>query len=204
MTDTLMTEHDLKDYLTKILIFINSASESFDNRCVGEARRLGACLRILVEDTAQSRSLLSQLGLNNLFFYDDAPDYNAKLGLPFSGLAIVTLGGKAHKYAARLDNNVRSKTRKVSFEQWWHKPVIVDEKREMSLTRRDIALAVASSNIGEINPKLTGAFEELMRKESRGWITDSTAVPLDMIEIEYASLRQIAFEFLNSLEDQLK
>ncbi|MBI5888574.1 MAG: hypothetical protein HZB82_07690 [Deltaproteobacteria bacterium] len=204
MTDALMTEQDLKDYLTEILIFMNSSADSFDNRCVGEARRLAACIRILAEDTAQSRSLLGQLGLTNLFFYDDAPDYNPELGLPFSGLAVVTLGGKTHKYAARLDNNVRSKTRKVSFDQWWHKPVIVDEKRKMSLTRRDVTLAVASANIGEINPKLTGAFEELLRKESRGWITDSTVVPLDMIEIEYASLRQIAFELLNSLEDQLK
>ena len=83
-------------------------------------------------------------------------------------------------------------------------PVIVDEKRKMSLTRQDVTLAVASANIGEINPKLTGAFEDLLRKESRGWVTDSAAVPLDMIEIEYASLRQIAFELLNSLEDQLK
>jgi len=204
MTDALMTEQDLKDYLTEILIFMNSSTESFDNKCMGEARRLAACIRILVEDTTQSRSLLGQLGLKNLFFYDDAPDYNPELDLPFSGLAVVTLGGKTHKYAARLDSNVRSKTKKVSLDQWWNKPVIVDKKREMSLSRKDVTLAVGSSNIGEINPKLTGTFEVLLRKEPRSWITDSAAVPLDMIEIEYTSLRQIAFELLNSLEDQLK
>lgn len=203
MTDALMTKQELKDYLNEILGFMNSSAASFDNNCVGEARRLAACIRILVEDTGNVRSILSQLGLKTLFFYDDAPDYNHALGLPFSGLAVVTLGGKVHKYAPRLDNNVRSKTKKVTFEQWWHKPAIVDEGNKRSLTREDITLAVASSNIGEINPQITGAFEKLLRKEPQSWISGSTSVPIDMIDIQYASLRQIAFELLNSLEDQL-
>ncbi len=202
MTDALMTEGDLKNYLRDIIGFMRDSALAYDNRCMGEARRLAACVRALVQDTGQSRSLLGQLGLKKLFFYDDAPDYNPELGLAFSGLAVVTLGGKVHRYAPRLDNNVRSKKKKAAFDEWWTKPVIVDEKVKLSMTRETITLAVASSNIGEINPKLTGAFDELQRKESAGWVNAGPGVAPDMVEIEFASVRQIAFELLNSLEDQ--
>lgn len=192
-------KNELTDYMRALIEFLRESAKSFDKGCDGEARRMAACIKALVYDSKQTKSVLGRLGLTGMFFYDYSPDYNPKIDLPFSGLAIVTLGGKTMRYVPRLSQDDRIKVKTVSLKEWLEKPVIVDTSKNTRITRESIVLSVANANIGIINQELTGAYERLTLKP----YDESIMAPIgDLIQIEYASVRHIAFELILSMEDQ--
>lgn len=203
ITENQMTEGELKKYLQDLVLFMRQSAESYDEELTGEAPRLAVCIKILVNETKQTRSLLGQLGLKKMFFYDIAPDYNPELALPFSALAIVTIGKAKHRYLPRLEAFGRIEPKRVSFDAWWNKPVIVDPERKLTLTRREIVLAVSNTHAGMANKKLDEAYNNLLRRRSPVWDAEMTVVDAEMLYVEFASVRHMAFEILRSLEDQL-
>src|SRR4030067_2615613 len=150
---------DLEGTLRGIINFRQHAGVSFDKAANGEARRLAVCILTLTEDTKATPSLLSRMGLKEIPFLDSSPDYNEKLDLPLCGLTLVTLGAKSMNYIPRFDKSPNIKS--LSFDLWWNKPVIINKDENVSMTRRDIAYAVAASNVGTTNPRPPTAFQEL-------------------------------------------
>lgn len=191
---------DLEGTLRKIIDFMQNSGVSFDKAANGEARRLAVCILALVEDTKTTPSLLARMGLKEIPFLDSSPDYDEKLGLPFSGLTLVTLGAKTMNYIPRFDKNPNIKS--LSFELWWNKPVIIDKEKGIEMTRRDIVYAVTASNVGTTNPQLHAAFEEISRNWPFGQAT-SAGLNSDVVQTLFASVRQISFELLGSLYDHV-
>lgn len=200
MTDAKKNVSELKEHLRSIISFMLSSAKSYDEELHGEARRLSACILTLVYDTAESESLLGRLGLKNMLIYDESPDFNPKWDLPFSGLAIITLGGKSQRYMPRLDQNIKFLGRKSSLEHWWNKVVIAEPSNNVRLTREDVVLDMAGTNAGVANAQITSAFEELKKKEALNWTSDRP-IRADMLQLEAASVRQIAYELLKALCD---
>lgn len=191
-----MTESESLALLREVLSYMKGSCEAFDFNKTCEAGRLAYCIRVIAEG---QDSLLDRLNLKGLNFHDGSPDYVKKLDLPFSGLAIVTIGGKTQRYIARLENNLRIQY--SPFEKWWTKPVLVEEEKGIDLNREAIVQRVANTRVGVVDSKLTGAFEAIVSKAGLP-VTDAKAAPPELIEIMYASVRQIAFETLDTLYGQ--
>lgn len=191
-----MTESESLALLREVLSYMKGSCEAFDFNKTGEAGRLAYCIRVIAEG---QDSLLDRLKLKNLNFHDGSPDYVKRLDLPFSGLAIVTIGGKTQRYIARLENNLRIQY--SPFEKWWTKPVIVEEEKGIDLNREAIVQRVANTRVGVVDSKLTGAFESIVSKAPLPDTGGKAASP-ELIEIMYASVRQIAFETLDTLYGQ--
>lgn len=190
---------DQKAVLRQIIEFMRASCESFDCGARGEARRLAVCILALVEDAGAAKSLLNRLDLTEMSFYDSSPDFRPELGLPLCGLTLVTLGGKSMKYVPRLDKNTKIKA--VTFGDWWNKAVFIDLEKKINMTRRDITLVVAASNVGTTNTQLQKAFEDISSmfpfgQAATGSLSGEMAEPL------MASVRQIAYEVLSSLHDR--
>ncbi|MBI5901940.1 MAG: hypothetical protein HZB84_00420, partial [Deltaproteobacteria bacterium] len=116
-------ESDLKKFLKDLLGFMKDASESYDNLFGAEAHRLAVCVRAIVQDTGVCPSILDRLHVQRtIYFYDNCPEYDPRIGLPFSGLALPVFKGGSSRYTPRLGLNPGVKFRKVSFDEWWHKP----------------------------------------------------------------------------------
>ncbi len=206
MTDDGKTDK-LEGLLKDTIQFMAGACKSFDDELTGEGFRLASCIRMLVNDTEKGRSLLSRLGLKGMFFYDICPEYNPGFDLPFSGLAIVVIGGgqSLKKYVARLDDSPHVPQKKVSFDAWWNKPVIVDQKKNISITRKALILSVANTAVGPVNIKLTGQYQRIMESYTIDYDKEGIyGVEPDMVAVEFASARHVAFEILRSIEDQFK
>lgn len=191
---------DLEGTLRKIIDFMQHSGVSFDKAANGEARRLAVCILALIEDTKNAPALLTRMGLKDIPFLDSSPDYNEKLGLPLSGLTLVTLGAKTMNYIPRFDKNPNIKS--LSFDQWWNKPVIIDKEKGIEMTRKDIVHAVTASNVGTTDPRLHTAYEEITHNLPFGQGT-TTSLNADMVQPLFASVRQISYELLGSLYDRI-
>ncbi|TAN63443.1 hypothetical protein EPN18_02360 [bacterium] len=200
MTDAKTEKTELKKHLCEIINFMIAATKSFDIEFHGEARRLSACILTLVYDTDKTESLLGRLGLKNIDVYDEATDFNPKWDLPFSGLAIITLGGKTQRYVPRLQQNIKFLDRKAPLNTWWNKVVIAEPANNVRMTREDVVLDLAGSNTGIADGQITGLFEAVMEKEKTDWKSDRP-IRADMLQLETASVRQIAYELLKALHD---
>jgi len=196
-------EKDFKDRLKELVGFLEKSTASYDGGFPGEARRLAAVIQIIVRDDEGSRSLLSAMGVKDkFFFYDESPDYNPKIGLPMSGLAIVTIGKTSHRYVPRLGGSPALR-KKATFDIWWNRNVYIDESKNINLSRKAIVLGVANSPVGSANHELAGAFEALTGKKTVDQAEVVNESDSDMIAVMLASVRQIAHELLISLKAQL-
>ena len=97
----------------------------------------------------------------------------------------------------RLDKTLK-KVLASPFEKWWTKPVIVDEENNVNLTRETIVLGVSRAHIGVVDSNSTGAYQAIAQRAKLPEVTVPDVMP-KMIELEYASVRQIAFEMLETL-----
>jgi hypothetical protein len=162
-------------------------------------------VRILVHDTATSKSLLGQLGLKAIPFCDTSYEYNPrKYFLSFHGLAMIKVNSSGGEYVPRcaVPPKPRGKPLKfVSFDQWWNKVVVVDA-RKTEFTRRRLALVMADQEGGaHVDPKLDAAYAALTRHNTMALSYRFNDREGDFFGIQLASVRQIAHEILRSVEN---
>jgi len=69
------TESELRQHLDDQLGFLEQSSASFDRGYEGEAKRLAVSIRVLLHDKGQSKSLLGQLGLKDIFYWDTSTGF---------------------------------------------------------------------------------------------------------------------------------
>ncbi len=66
------THEELLEHAREHVAFIRSSAEAFDRGVHSEAKRIANSVRALVRDTRNTKSVLAQLGLKDLMFYDSA------------------------------------------------------------------------------------------------------------------------------------
>ncbi len=198
-----MTDGRLKEELKSVVRYIVMSEDSFDTGVLGESQRLAVCLKAALYDKEGNRSMLGRLGLKNISFYDYSPDYRPELELPFSALAVRTISAKTARYLPRLDQDPRIKPKKLPFDAWWDKVVLVDPESGLKVTRGMLVLAVSNMPMGVHDRKLTGEYESLALQVPPEPIIEIPMVwEEEMGAVLASSVRHIAFELIMSLKEQ--
>lgn len=109
-----LTRGDLVEKLREQIGFLDRSAALFDEGHEDEALRLAAIMRVLLQDTSTSHSLLGQLGAKEkLEYLDTSEPIHPRNVLPTMGLvgARIDVGPSGHvgRYAAPLEGNYRDK-----------------------------------------------------------------------------------------------
>jgi hypothetical protein len=195
---------ELEIQLEEQLGFLRSSAAVFDAGVEHEAKRLATSLRILLHDSRQSVSLLGQLDLKGIGFFDtarDLPSGNILTDACLVGMQIAADG--SHSWWVPLDKSVRGSGIPVEFDRWWAKVVFRDVNRE-TITREKLVLSVADQDGGaHVDPALDKLYADLSRGNSMGWKHVHPDGDQPWPGPHFASLRQIAHEVLYSLEKRV-
>lgn len=195
-----VTRDELLLHLKEQLEFLKASAASFDAGFTGEAKRMAATTRVLLHQTANSHSLLAQLGMRQREFLNTALPYNPRNLLSTHGLVGLEFGPAEVSYYAHLDRNPQG-TRLTNFKDWWEEIVIADREKR-SFTRRSLVLTLSNKDGGaHIDPELDEAYSDLRKRNSIGWLaTHSGGMDLPVLGVELYSMRQIAHEVIRTLE----
>jgi len=191
---------ELSKQLDEQLRFIKNSAQSFDEGFDGEAKRLAVTIRVLVHDTGQSHSLLTQLGLKKAAqFHDLSIPFDPTNRAPHSGLTRFWLRSGGVSILPLFDECSVS-PRLVSFDVWWNGIAFVDKGR-VEYSRKNIVLALANEDGGaHVAPTLDGQYANLSRNNSLGWTETRDGVERPAPDQVPAAVRHIAHELLKSLD----
>jgi hypothetical protein len=191
---------DLLAHLREQLRFLDASASSYDAGFEGEAKRLAVVMRVLLHDTANSRSLLQSLGIKNTLRYNDVVGPVPTNAIIFVGLQMgFTETGM--RYYPKLQTPVRT----VEFEEWWNGLVLVQKPAGIALTRSQAVLPLANTDGGaHVDPRLDADYAALSRKNAFAWevwkgdrkgvVDNSPALPIT---------RQVAHEVAGTIREQL-
>jgi hypothetical protein len=185
--------NELQKHLKEHLQFIKASAHSFDAGFEGEAKRLAVSARVLLHDTAQSHSLMGQLGLLGIPFYSTVGSSHQLLQMRLS-----TSGSSYH---VPLDDRPPHMLTWVSFDDWWS-GIVFDDMKGNTLTRKQLVLALANKEGGaHIDLKLSPMYEAIAKDNALGWLvsTPSGMIPLPG-RVELLGMRQVAHEIVRTLE----
>lgn len=213
MANVHLSEQDLHDHLDDNLQFLKKSCESFDLGFQAEAKRLAVVIRVLVHDTRNSTSLLKQLDYkDNMGFYNTASKYDPDNLAEHVGLTYYKFESNGGRHCAPLDMTKEMLSRLnsyVDFNEWW-KSIIIKDGEGVEYTRDDLVKILANKEGAHVDPKISKDFLELRKdlEGSRlGWVqiqnTETGDLKSGISEIDFHSLRQIAYELINSIEKKL-
>ncbi|MGE7434181.1 hypothetical protein [Kitasatospora sp. NPDC001175] len=198
---------DLLQLLEENVGFLKASSASFDAGFEAEAKRLAVTMRVLLHDTAQSQSLLGQLGVKHqMLFMDTAEHINPNNLLPSApGLVMMQMAtGVGASYIPPLDAVPLAPGRihpPADFDSWWADDIARDFSGTL-WSRKKFALTMANKEGGaHVDPRLNAAYESLAKHNGLGFASNASGAmrPLEG-NIVAASVRQIAYELLKTLE----
>jgi hypothetical protein len=184
---------------------LQTSCESFDGGNKWEAARLATTVYSLVHDGGRnSQSILTQLGLR------------ASLRLPSTGVVhpgnllrdtpLVMhriKGDGSADCLPLLDQGAPREEHLVQFPTWWDKETIFRDGDQYQLTRKGLVFSLRNQDGGShVGAKLTDAAYVRLSKEN---ISTPSAVfsgrpPKPLLGDEQASMRQVAWELLKSLD----
>ena len=188
---------ELEKKLEEQIRYLQRSAEIYDQGNEDEAPRLATTLRVLLHDSAHSKSLLGQLNKKNIPFYDSAVPFDPQNVSPFGGLVNISLGASA-KYLPMFDNCLNG-MRKLEFSEWWTRTIFCDKERRQ-LSRKAVILTAANQDGGaHVDPQLDDTYAALSKDGSLGWIAHDKEGFHPIKQPERAAIRQIAHEVLKSL-----
>jgi hypothetical protein len=205
MTKYLQTQEELLEHLKEHTHFMKASALEYDNGHIEEAKRLATSIRVLVHDTRNSISLLSQLGKKSILFYDSATDYEPDNILTQSSLLIIKMGPEGAEYIAPLDKFENRKTyRKRSFNNWWNRVYIFKDKNGQLFSRKDIVLGVADTDGGaHVDPQLKQNYANISRFNSLAFrYVNKNGEDKPLPSPIPSAIRQITHEVLKTLNDE--
>lgn len=178
--------------------FLELSSNNYDSGVYSEAKRIATHLRVLLHHKGSSKSLMKQLGFQDeMIFCSTAGFYHPINMCTTWSLLSVLYNGSNISFQPLLNQ-----TKSVcffKFEDWWNE-IILDDKREC-YTRRDIVLFVANKDGGaHVDPVIDKKFWNLLQENSLAiFVEDKDGIRKPQNNPIYASIRQIAYEFLYSI-----
>lgn len=198
------SEEELRKHLKDTVQALELSTDAFDRGYESEGKRLAAAIRVLVHDTGNSKSLLGQLGLKNISFYDTSMPRHPKNIMTYNGITAIDQQPQGATYIALLDNLPPAiPPRWVSFDEWWEMVIFADQVGHET-TRRDLILAVANKDGGShVDPLLDEKYADLSRRNSLAWTFSGPGGDVPLKGPEKAAVRQIAHEVLKSLNPSM-
>ncbi len=187
--------------LENSVAWLRRSAEAFDAGAHDEARRLATVLRVLLHDTAKSKSLLGQLGKKMMLLNSGFPAQPGHVGQ--WGQLLLVEHGPTIRYRACLDDGPPGTT--VGFDTWWNTRVLTDGVAS-HLTRRDLVLGAANQDGGaHVDPMLDADYARFIRDAENalgGSAHDELGAGRTLGGGALESIRQIAHEVLKSLDPQ--
>jgi SEC-C motif len=198
--------------------FHRRSSASFDEGTEDEGERLALTTRVLLHDTSRSHSLLGQLGVKGALLYTDTSIHReretkhlgggkyAATAIAHAGLVLMRAelgpdGASEWSYAPVLAPESPERSNPPApFQPWWENSFLTDTFDE-PVTRRSVTLAVANKDGGaHVAKAIPEAFRRLSSGASIPFQTGSDDEWSDIPGVVMATVRQIAFELLDSLQ----
>lgn len=200
MSKYIKTQGDLLKDLKEQIDIMRASASTYDRGLEAAAKDLATHIRVLVHDTDKSRSLLDQLNMKDITFYDSALTYNPIFRgtsfssegisyiappddhtllkssddlLPYSSLTIVRFSAREASYIAPLDSGspMRNIAKTMSFQEWWEGVRVIRDKYGYTFARKDLVLELVDRDGGaHIDPCLKADYANLSRFNSVGWI----------------------------------
>ena len=213
MTKYKVSRNDLINSLLDQVEALTILNKHFDKGETILAQDIATRLRILLHTTEHSKGLLSQLNLMNISFINTSAPLTSNTA-PFSMVSLVITHLKHTKpdkinyrpsYRARL-----SDTHKIisdSFYDWWNQ--IIFSNKSLTMTRRQLVLAITNTDGGaHVDSELDMHYYLLKQKSADLTVSFSTkqgkfSFHLDK-GINYALVRQISYEVLETLKPDIK
>ena len=192
---------EIKRELVEQLQLLRHACASFDNGLEGIGKHIALSLRVLLHHRGQSQSLLAQLQLRSMKFFDSAGPLNPRNLLTECNLVAMKMTSTGGRYLPLIAAFGGAKPMvAIPFERWWNDPVLKDKKKQ-TLCRRTLVSHVADTDGGaHVDPKLDEAYMAISRSNSLGWeFSDGTKINALEGRPELACMRQIAHEVLSTL-----
>jgi hypothetical protein len=205
MTRVKQSRAELENQLKEQIGFLITSCRLYDEANHAEAKRLAGSLRILFHETKNSRSLLGQLNLREIFWVDTAAPYDPENLV--SHVALISIKFEPGRIPWLIPKGTPTGTlTKIDFNKWWSHPVIVSvagiEKRFFS--RQNLILNVANTDGGaHVDPELEEVYAELSRKNIVGFTVIKGEKKYPMLYPELPSLRQIAHEVILTLQEKV-
>ncbi len=197
------SDEELMDLLKEQFQFLKASCAAYDDGFINESKRLSVVIRLLLHDTGNSTSLLKHLDSKNINFIDTSLPLNRNNLLSHQGLTIIAAGSEGATYVPRClapPSPAVGPPKDLDFDSWWNGVVLIDQNRT-EFTRRDLVLTLSNKEGGaHVDPKLDLRFAALIKNYSMGWVFTSPDKEEPIHSIELASIRQIAYEVINSLE----
>lgn len=198
--------------------FLERSSTLFDEGNEDEGERLALAARVLLHDTDHSHSLLGQLGVKTALGYTDTSIHNERetrhLGGGLHAATVTkhaglvgwqTTANGSWTYAPVLAPEGEGRNNPpAAFDQWWRKPFLKDTS-DRPITRRSVVLDVANKDGGaHVAKAIPEAFRLLTIGASLSVQTVAEdGLSSDIPGIVMATMRQIAFELLDTLRRDL-
>lgn len=203
------SKQDLQAHLREQLDFLARSCSEYDGGRTSEAKRIATVLRILLHDTKNSHSLMSQLNIKSIGFLDTAlPIANGEKQVILAFLKTeitveenLTLRGQHHPLLGdRPEDWPRAKKR--MFPVWWNQTVLTD-MQGTRFSRRVLVMAVANTDGGaHVDPEIDATYAALSRQNSTGYAVGTKNNVQAIEKVELACIRQIAYELLRSISER--
>jgi hypothetical protein len=193
------TRDELEGELAEQLQLLTHACRAYDEGLEAIGKHIALSIRVLVHHRGQSNSLLHQLGLRSMPFFDSAGPLNPRNLLTQHNLVALRVTTEGGRYVPTLDDKIPS-ARWVPFPQWWNDPVLKDRVRS-TFSRGDLILHVSDTDGGaHVDPELDARYMALSRANSLAWEFRAG----DIVKAldgrpELACIRQIAHELLSTI-----
>lgn len=198
------SKSELKEELKDQIKILQHACQSYDSGLEAIGKHIALSLRVLLHHYGQSKSLLEQLKLRQIRYYDTAGPLNPKNLLSECNLIRYSVSsGGATCLPLGAAGDLPRTPKKIRFLDWWNNPVLKDKKGR-KFCRRELIQNVANTDGGaHVDPKLDEIYMELSRKNSLGWtFIGENIQKAPEGRPELACMRQIAEELLMTLKEK--
>ena len=203
MTKIPQTKDELERQLSDQLELLKELASLYDSEKTVAAKAISTVVRVLVHDTINSTSLLTQLDRKNIDFFDSvgAEAETWGKGQRLGSYHGLVGAGTNSKYFPYLDDTIPESSKYVPFDEYWRRVIFIDGK-ENSFTRKDIILTLTNQDGGaHVDPGLSAKYAVLSRQNSMGLTASMNGEEPKVFEgAELAAVRQIGHEMLRTLD----
>ena len=181
-----------------------SSCRAYDEGEKWEALRLATTIYILVRDGGKkNRSILTQMGKRNSLEFAVAISVGAdpRNLLSYTPLVMIKIGGGGVNFKPRLSEFPGGR-RMLQFDEWWDRDLIyISGDNQRRMTRKKLVFALRNLDGGAHYDEEILDPNYIEMTHGKSWMaisSDGTERPVRQLEL--ASMRQIAWEVLDSLE----
>ncbi|MFU8872266.1 hypothetical protein [Micromonospora sp. SL4-19] len=207
---------DLEEHLRRQVAYLRRSAAAYDEGAIDEAFRLATTVRVLCHQTANSRSLLHQLGLlpQRLRFVNTAlqlPDLPPGSFVVNPGLCTIRVNFDVGTAAPTpvLDDLGPDRTNPLqAFDEWWVTRFLTNEsplrggRRAFTYSRRNVVLQMANKDGGaHVDPQMPEHYRALVDHDGVvGLVVNGRHATIPRRAFVTAWMRQIAHEVQRTLE----